>query len=372
MNILTVLSFAALAVGSSTQAVPASVANDHGWKAVYTAIQRPVNMQVQEAAARAGKTLPSFTSHVWSPLDRYKFTFTMLGSDPTKPPATSIVSYVPIAIRWHFPGGIVIDPTKPGCGDTVSVNDRFFKSPLFVNTPQVSNGVNVGNTLITDAFQRAEFWKFVQNTDYHVLLRTKNKAPIVVDETAPSGSATSPGACAGSGHDLGQIDINAYDPLLQALALKYTTASQMPIIASYNIVETQGGGCCIIGYHSIVTNSGVAQPYATGAYTDPGVFQGGIQDIHAWSHEIGEIFNDPYVSNITPAWGHIGQVSGCQGNLEVGDPLTGTPYLDTLNGFTYHPQELAFFSWFFRTSPSGTNKLFSYEGSFTSAQGACT
>ena len=29
-------------------------------------------------------------------------------------------------------------------------------------------------------------------------------------------------------------------------------------------------------------------------------------------------------TNPTPKWGHIGQVSGCQSNLEVGDPLSGT------------------------------------------------
>jgi hypothetical protein len=33
------------------------------------------------------------------------------------------------------------------------------------------------------------------------------------------------------------------------------------------------------------------------------------------------------------AWGKVGQVTGCQNNLEVGDPLTGYNYPDvTLNG----------------------------------------
>ena len=370
MKPLALLSFAAVGIASLTQAASATVAGDHGWKAVYKSVPRPVNMQLQDLARKNGKTIPSFTNYVKSPLDGYTFKFTIVGTDPTKTPAVSQIEYVPIAIRWHFPGGIVIDPTKPGCGDTVSVEDRFFDSPLFVRTPQTSNGVNVGNVQITDGFQRAEFWKYVANTNYHVKLYT-HTAPTVVDETAPSGSVTAAGACGGSGHDVGEIPINGYDSLLQAVTLKYTTPNQIPIIGSYNIVETEGG-CCIIGYHSTVYNNGVSQPYATGAYTDAGVFQAGIQDIHAWAHEIGELFNDPYINNVTPAWGHVGQVGGCQGNLEVGDPLTGTPFLDTLNGFTYHPQELAFFSWFFRTPSSGTDKLFSYEGTFTSAQGACT
>ena len=40
----------------------------------------------------------------------------------------------------------------------------------------------------------------------------------------------------------------------------------------------------------------------------------------------------------------------CQDNLEVGDPLTGFNFspIGGRNGFTYHLQELTFFSWFYR------------------------
>ncbi len=68
--------------------------------------------------------------------------------------------------------------------------------------------------------------------------------------------------------------------------------------------------------------------------------------------------NDPSTVNPTPAWGHIGQVTGCQSNLEVGDPLSGTSTTIKLGGFTYHPQELAFFSWFYHQKPSlGVQRL---------------
>jgi hypothetical protein len=91
------------------------------------------------------------------------------------------------------------------------------------------------------------------------------------------------------------------------------------------------------------------------------------------SHEIGEWMDDPIGNNSTPLWGHTGQVSGCQNNLEVGDPLSGTdfPQLLATNGVTYHPQELAFFSWFFRQSPSlGVNGWYSDNGTFTQDAGA--
>jgi hypothetical protein len=87
---------------------------------------------------------------------------------------------------------------------------------------------------------------------------------------------------------------------------------------------------------------------------------------------VGEWQNDPNTLNPTPSWGHIGQVSGCQNNLEVGDPLSGTTIAVTVNGFTYHPQELAFFSWFYHQSPSlGVNGWFSNKGTFTSFAAPC-
>ena len=67
--------------------------------------------------------------------------------------------------------------------------------------------------------------------------------------------------------------------------------------------------------------------------------------------------NDPTGANPTPPWG-----AGCQNNLEVGDPLAGVLYpAITLNGYTYHPQELAMIPWFYHlgtglgwTSTNGT------------------
>ena len=99
-------------------------------------------------------------------------------------------------------------------------------------------------------------------------------------------------------------------------------------------------------------------------YDNTGLFTGS-SDISALSHEVGEWQNDPNTVNPTPAWGHIGQVTGCQSNLEVGDPLSGTTFNDALGGFTYHPQELAFFSWFYHQKPSlGVNGWYSDQGTF--------
>ena len=85
------------------------------------------------------------------------------------------------------------------------------------------------------------------------------------------------------------------------------------------------------------------------------------------SHEVGEWLDDPFGNNPTPAWGNTGQVKGqCQANLEVGDPLTGTTFPVVRKGVTYHPQELAFSSWFYGPSPSiAVNGTYSFNGTFT-------
>ena len=84
----------------------------------------------------------------------------------------------------------------------------------------------------------------------------------------------------------------------------------------------------MLGYHNTYNTSAGAQTYGLAMYDNSGAFTGS-SDISAMSHEVAEWQNDPDTINPTPAWGHTGQVSGCQSNLEVGDPLSGTTYTDT-------------------------------------------
>src|SRR5258706_11667300 len=84
------------------------------------------------------------------------------------------------------------------------------------------------------------------------------------------------------------------------------------------------------------------------------------------AHEVGEWMHDPIGTNPVPSWGHIGQQGGCQGNLEVGDPLSGTLFPNTLmpNGYSYHSQEMAFFSWFLGSPSLAAGGKFSNNGTF--------
>lgn len=337
---------------------------------------RGINTRTLEMQAKAGVTVPFFRSTVTSGLDGKSYPWEMVGTNPMTTKVRTTVRYVPILARVHFIDGTVLDPTQPGCNDTVSVAQRFFGSPLFNSTAMTSNGINVGNTQVIDGFQRANFWQYVHGSNYHVLLAAA-RSPILVDVTAPTGAFTQPGVCSGANHNQGEININDWDVIVQQLINTYATPNRLPIVATYNVFETlEGVVCCVLGYHSAYARPNGTQTYSVGAYNDAGIFSQPIEDIHAWTHEIGEWMDDPFVQsdnyNFTPPWGNVGQVTGCQNNLEVGDPLTGTAFTLTYNGFTYHPQELVFFSWFYRVPATGTAGKFSYEGTFTSAQGACT
>jgi hypothetical protein len=90
--------------------------------------------------------------------------------------------------------------------------------------------------------------------------------------------------------------------------------------------------------------------------------------IDTLSHEIGEWLDDPFYTNVVPGWIKP-QTFGCNGDLlEVGDPVTNHTF--TVNGIAV--QDLAFYSWFSRQTPSiGLNGQYDFEGKLAGAAGSC-
>jgi hypothetical protein len=233
-------------------------------------------------------------------------------------------------------------------------------------------------------FQRAEFWKYTQpagiNPGYAVNLSVTTLSPITI-KVPNADAATASGVVSCGNKLLGAANINWLDPYIQktvlpSLASKGVNPGTLPIFLLHNFVEYQGTttNCCILGYHNAHSETGGVQTYGLSWYNNTHYSQlANANDVAALSHEVAEWQNDPYTNNPTPSWGHIGQVSGCQTNLEVGDPLSGTTYTHTENGFTYHVQELAFFSWFYHQKPSlGVNGWYSDQGKFKSYAANCT
>ena len=128
--------------------------------------------------------------------------------------------------------------------------------------------------------------------------------------------------------------------------------------------------CCIGGFHEFAFDSTVnPQPrwvftYAT--WLSPDLFRNAA-DVTGISHELAETFNDPFVvsdnvHNLTPWW--LAPNGQCQDDIEVGDVIEGLPNAEfpvTLNGFTYHPQNVALTQWFeFKATSNAIDSAFSY------------
>src|SRR5579859_6275458 len=332
------------------------------------------------ASALAGTTVPEYTSSVT--VGTKSYSYTIVGKNPAKAATngstTVNAEIVPLIMKWN---GQTWDPTKTDSCDTgASALARTQKSPVFVSQSWKFGTTSIGTGQYIDAFQRAEFWKYAQpsgiNPTFGDSLAVKTLSPVTINVPLAQGAD---GSISCGNRLLGAANINWLDPYLQktvipSLASQGVGSTTFPIFLLHNFVEFIGttSQCCVLGYHNIYGTTAGAQTYGLAMYDNSGAFNGS-SDISALSHEVGEWQNDPNTANPTPAWGHIGQVSACQSNLEVGDPLSGTTFANTLNGFTYHPQELAFFSWFYHQSPSlGVNGWYSNQGTFKTFAANCT
>jgi hypothetical protein len=318
-----------------------------------------------------------------SPVNKQSYLDTLLGVPPGDAKSANIGLFV-ITWKFEFSNGLVTDGTKPSCGESTSVVNRYFDSPLINDANFTSNGVSVGDREYVDAFQTAEFtgtgWSSKWRTNFVYALPKKTYWIITIKVPAADGHAVNVQGCS---NPFGYLNLNWADAQVQNWIQKlgYTHA-YIPFnlfnnTVMYTVNKNGTTSCCVIGYHSNYGTSTYNQVYGVGSYVEPGLFSG-LSDVAALSHEMAELTNNPLVTsatqgNATPAWGHIGQVSGCQGNFEVGDPLSGHQWTYTFNGFNYHLQDLAFISWFYRLKSGshakfGTDGKFSFRGTLTTDQ----
>jgi hypothetical protein len=332
--------------------------------------------------------LPQWTYNIVSPRDGNTYIGHMVGRDPTargKTTTTIPVQVVPLVITITDGSGTVTydptanDPCITGTAGPYTNVAAVTGSPIFTSNTYVMNGVNVGNTQYIDAFQRGEFWSLVGGSNYHVVL---NPTVLPAQSLTFSGAGSSgPGQnnTIGCGKT-GTVYINDMDAAVRALITGplagVVNAGTFPIFVTKNVVQDTStppnlfsNTCCVLGYHG---TTGAAYPneqiYSPFAYVSSGIFGPSVTDVSILAHEMGEAIDDPTGVNPTPAWGNIGQTVGfCQGNLEVGDPLTGTNGFTILggNGITYHMQELAFFNWFYGGTNLGAGGKYSSNGTFS-------
>jgi hypothetical protein len=112
------------------------------------------------------------------------------------------------------------------------------------------------------------------------------------------------------------------------------------------------------------------------SWIDQGILGAGIADITAMSHEISEWMNDPFGTNIVPAWQYPTPNLGCQNTLETGDPLAALPnagFPVSIDGITYHPQNQVLLPWFTRQPSTAVDGAYTFpdQSLLTSPAQAC-
>ena len=348
-------------------------------------------------------TLPTWTFDVSSTRDHHNYAGVMVGRNPFGQESNKVANVptqiVPVVITTNLigtsvnsdgsitttPGTTTMDPTVANTACLTAPNDvplkLYRQSPIIQRASFNFGGTNVGDTQYIDAFQRANFWAYTQGRNYHVLLHPVTTTKTVyINVPAADGLALAtsslgpPDFCAPLGIiDFGWFDSYLTTTVIPSLYSQGVNPGSLPVFLLANVVlaspVTDITTCCVLGYHG---STGLPiQTYSPMDFDTTGLFGPDVFDTSVSAHEVGEWMNDPYGDNPTPPWGHIGQQPGCQGNLEVGDPLTGTnvPDVTMPNGYTYHLQELVFFSWFYGAPSIAVNGWFSDNNTFTSDAG---
>jgi hypothetical protein len=379
----------------------------HAIKPAKTADAEQVKSAVASGSASKTPMLPLFTYNVDSDRDGNEYTGVIVGANPFTPwgnKNTQVKTFiVPLVIITNTvgvsfdpstgvigtaPGVTVFDPTKNDNGCLAAPNNNplklFQHSPIFDSYDISIGGTDMGHTQYEDAHQRAEFWDVIEDKDdYHVLFSPiVNLSPIVINVPAAFSTTLPPADFPACG-PFGIVDVDWLDTYLNTNVLPalqpQVNAGNIPFFMMYNTVMagpvTNLGSCCILGYHG-TTSVTPLQAYSPTDFDTTGLFGPTAGDSNTLSHEAAEFINDPYGNNPTPAWGGVGQVPPgfCQNNLEVGDPLTGLNFspIGARSGFTYHLQELTFFSWFYSSQSIGIHGWFSNNDTFTADAGpAC-
>jgi hypothetical protein len=329
----------------------------------------------------SGTTLP-----MWSTTVKYSqwygfgwnYKVQALGADPSSNTTTNLPTIL-IALTLNFRdvnGGLVasFNPTVPGpaCAGGVTPLTAVQKSPLFNNSGPFMWGtptqVNFGTTQYIDALQRAAWYPSDAGYgNWHTLFQLTSAIAVTID--VPAGQwklVTAPCGQLGLVAETGLA--STAQSLISALSGYGVNPTTLPVILLSNVASFTGNTvCCTLGFHSAFGSP--VQVYALAMYDGTGAFQNSA-DITPLSHELAEAVDNPTLTNATPSWGHTGQVSACQSSLEVGDPLSGKLYPTiALNGYSYHPQEMAMVPWFFGSN-TGLG-WYSTNGTFKRPAGLC-
>jgi len=318
------------------------------------------------------------------------YPYTMVGTDPRRGSATTVVPTVIIPLRFVFADGSVVDAGTELIDGQTAVQG-IVNSPIFQPYPFVSGGTRIGNTQWPDAFQRANFWNHVatKSKDYHVLLGQPTILPsqtinVPADKGGyfqnPDGSQSPFVEADFSSQQtkamMDQLGISPRSLAIFVTARVYFDANGFGFGGYHGATRVSSKKGSLAGAHTYIVTS-----YHREDFSD--YFPG---DVIVLSHEINEWMDDPFGGNSTPGWNYPGGTNAqCDSlfrsgdALEVCDPIDGILTSASqvialpLNSFTYHIEDAVFLDFFTRSSQSNSvNGQYSFFGQAASTSLPCT
>lgn len=289
------------------------------------------------------------------------YSFTMVGAKPQSNTSTEVpVQIIPISLFFEE---FVDENGTPIVLDPGTIFPRVQASPNFRDAQYAT-----GTTQFADAVQRAQF-NATAGKDWHTLLG----APQILKPlriAVPRGDARvyrnpSTGvlyAIVDTDFFLSQLNTMIQMANLAPDALAIALTSNVFLSPQKDIKK-----CCVLGFHTSFDVGEMAQvkfvqTFIWASWVEQGILGPSLADVTPMSHEISEWMNNPFGSNAVPAW-QVPNSTGCQSNLETGDPLALMPnagYPVLIDGFTYHPQNQVLMQWFQRGTTSDA-----FEGAFS-------
>lgn len=324
----------ALMLGGTAASTPSAAG---GPRPHFTVLPPPAGLAAAAAAGSVSGTVPNWTGQFR--LNGTTYPYTMVGTNPALGSATTVVPVTILPVKLVFSDGRSLD----GADRVTAVKN----SPIFEDATYAS-----GTTQYADAMQRAGFWNKVQSTspDYHVRLAP----PSVIHSKTLTIPARS-GRISADGRS-GYVDFGFLFSQLNQLTAYYSPASFLILLVK-NVCITQSGRCSVLGFHFAFSPSRGEPPatFTWSTYIDSNAEFGEpvIRDVYVLSHEVAEWVNDPFVTNIVPAW-PLGDGS-CSNLLEVGDPVEFFPvpsFAVVTKNKNYHLTDVASLSWFAHKVPS--------------------
>jgi len=298
-----------------------------------------------------GGSFPHFSSSFT--VNGTTFPFTMVGFPPASGRTATFKSVI-VPLRMNFVGfganGDVNHTFDPAAAVVNVTHSPLYKPAAFIN--------GVGQ--FGDQMQRAAFWNQMnKDHTWHVLMDEPEVLDTINIEVTPETGTLSQDT---SGNMFGDVLFDFMDSqirtILQFLGLG---TDVLPIFVTDDVSNEA------LGYHNafaLDASGNRLQTYIFTSWFDPAQVAPIFADVSTFNHELLEWMNDPFVNNSTPDWFYpppTDPATVCSQNpfLEVGDPQGNGPtfndfpaFASTINGVTYHLQQLVLWQWFADQVPS--------------------